>query len=48
MKSLKYPFTYEEWLKHPTTKPKLKWINETCDRWRLEKKYGEQSKLELT
>jgi len=26
MKPLKYPFTYEQWLKHPSTKPKLKWI----------------------
>lgn len=25
MKPLVYPFTYEEWLAHPSTKPKLKW-----------------------
>lgn len=25
MKPLVYPFTYEEWLAHSSTKPKLKW-----------------------
>lgn len=23
MKPLKYPFTFDEWIKHPSTKPKL-------------------------
>ena len=30
MKPLIYPFTYEQWLAHPSTKPKLKWIKEVC------------------
>lgn len=45
--SLKYPFTYEEWLAHPSTKPKLKAIKEDCDRWRIEKKNGEQLELSI-
>jgi hypothetical protein len=34
MKPLIYPFTYKEWLKHPSTKPKLKMIKEDWKRWR--------------
>jgi hypothetical protein len=34
MKPLIYPFTYKEWLKHPSTKPTLKMIKEDCKRWR--------------
>lgn len=45
-KKLIYPFTYDEWLDHPSTKPKLKWIKKVCDKIRLEKKHGKQ--LELT
>jgi len=48
MKPLKYPFTYEEWLSHPSTKPKLKWIKDTCNRWRKEEKFGKQLELKLT
>lgn len=43
MKPLKYPFTYEQWLKHPSTKPKLKWCKEVAK----EIKYGKQQTLEL-
>lgn len=42
MKSLKYPFTYEEWLSHPSTQPALKMIKELCEEMRNEKKYGKQ------
>jgi hypothetical protein len=28
MKPLTYPFTFKQWLKHKSTKPKLKWIKE--------------------
>ncbi len=30
VKPLKYPFTFEEWLNHTSTKPKLKWIKKVC------------------
>ena len=42
---LKYPFTYEQWLAHPSTKTKLKMIKKDCERWRNEKKHGVQTKL---
>ena len=42
-----YPFTYEEWLNHPSTKPKLEWIKSVCDRIRSEEKNGKQLKLNL-
>jgi hypothetical protein len=45
MEALKYPFSYDEWLAHPSTKPKLKAIKEDCERWRIEKKNGEQLEL---
>lgn len=42
MKPLKYPFTYEQWLKHPSTKPKIKWCKEIGDKIKNEKKFGKQ------
>ena len=30
MKDLIYPFTFTQWLKHKTTKPKLAWIKQIC------------------
>jgi len=45
MKPLKYPFTYKQWLAHPSTKPKLKQIKIDCEKWRNEKKYGKQLDL---
>jgi hypothetical protein len=47
MKPLKYPYTYKQWLLHPSTKPKLKWIKETCQRWRDEEKFGKQLKIKI-
>jgi len=47
VKPLVYPFTYEEWLAHPSTKPKLKWIKRVCDKMRLEAKNGKQLKIDL-
>lgn len=47
MKPLKYPFTFEEWLKHPSTKPKLKWIQKVCRKIESEKKNGKQLTLNL-
>ena len=47
MKPLSHPFTYEEWLKHPSTKPKLKWIKKECDERRFERKYGKQLGMKL-
>lgn len=44
---LQYPFTYQEWLDHPSTKPKLKWIRETCVRWREEVRVGKQLKIQF-
>lgn len=46
MKPLVYPFSYDEWLAHPSSKPKLKWIKKVCDEIKLEKNHGIQ--LELT
>jgi hypothetical protein len=42
-----YPFTFEEWLNHPSTKWKLKRINKDCDEMRLNKKYGVQLSMKL-
>ena len=39
MKPLKYPFT---WLKHPSTKPKIKWCKEIGEKIKNEKKFGKQ------
>jgi len=47
MKPLVYPFTYEEWLKHPSTKPKLKWCKEVAKKMENDKKYGTQTTLKL-
>ena len=44
---LQYPFTYQEWLAHPSTKPKLKWIRETCVSWREEGKVGKQLEIQF-
>ena len=38
IKSLVYPFTYEEWLSHPSTKPKLKWCKEMGAKIDLQRK----------
>lgn len=47
IKPLVYPFHFEEWLAHPSTKPKLKWIKSVCDKIRLEEKNGKQLTLNL-
>lgn len=47
MKKLTYPFTYEEWLKHPSTKPKLKWYKEQGKKIDALRKYGTQTTLKL-
>lgn len=47
MKPLIYPFTYEQWLNHPKTKPKLNWIKNVCDEMRNNKKYGKQLEMKL-
>ena len=46
-KQLVYPFTYEEWLSHPSTKPKLKWCKEMGAKIDLQRKYGTQQTLNL-
>lgn len=43
MEEIVYPFTYEDWLKHPRTKQALKIIKEDFKRLESEK----QLKLEL-
>jgi len=43
MKPLIYPFTFEQWKKHPSNKKKLKQIKKDCD----ENKHGKQTELEL-
>jgi hypothetical protein len=47
VKPLTYPFTFEEWVSHPSTKPKLKWIKKVCDEIRLEEKHGKQLKIKF-
>lgn len=47
VKPLVYPFIYEEWLAHPSTKPKLELIKKICDEMRHEKKHGKQLQLKL-
>lgn len=38
MKPLIYPFTFEQWKAHPSTKPKLKWCKMVGDKIDLERK----------
>ena len=47
IKPLVYPFTYEEWLAHPSTKPKLKWCKKIGNEITLLARYGTQQKLNL-
>lgn len=47
MKPLVYPFTFEQWLKHPSTKHKLKWCKEVGSKIDEERKYGTQTELNL-
>lgn len=47
IKKLIYPFTFDEWLNHPSTKPKLKWCKEIAQKIELQKKYGIQQTLKL-
>lgn len=46
-KTLVYPFTFEEWLNHPSTKPKLKWCKEIAQQIYSIRKNGKQLKLNL-
>ena len=47
MKKLKYPFTFEDWKKHPTTKNKLKWCEKIAKEINNSRKYGEQLIIEI-
>ena len=47
MKPLIYPFTYEQWLAHPSTKPKIKWCKEVAKKIGDAKKYGQQLIINL-
>jgi len=47
IKRLVYPFTFEQWLSHPSTKPKLTWIKKECVEMRNNKKCGVQLKFEF-
>jgi hypothetical protein len=47
VKPLVYPYTYEEWLAHQSTKPKLKWCKETGATIDAQKKYGTQLTIKL-
>lgn len=44
MAKLKYPFTFEEWLNHKSTIPKLKWIKKISEQIKNDSK---QLKLRL-
>lgn len=46
-KPLIYPFTYKEWLKHPSTKPKIAWCKKVGAEINKIKKYGLQKTLDL-
>lgn len=47
MKPLIYPFTFEEWKAHPSTKPKLKFCKEVAKKMDDAKKYGQQLTIGL-
>lgn len=47
LKPLSYPFTYEQWLSHPSTKPKLKWCKKVGAKINSQIKYGVQQTLKL-
>lgn len=42
-----YPFTYEEWLSHPNSKPKIAWCKKVGSKIDKLKKYGFQKTLNL-
>ena len=46
-KKLTYPFSFEEWVNHPSTKQKLKWCKEIGKQIDNQKKYGTQQSLKL-
>ena len=46
-KPLIYPFTYEEWLSHPSSKPKIAWCKKVGSKIDKLKKYGFQKNLNL-
>jgi len=47
MKTIIYPFTYEQWLAHPSTKPKIKLCKELAKKIDDAKKYGQQFIINL-
>jgi hypothetical protein len=51
VKPLVYPFTFEEWKAHPSTKPALAWCKKQGAKKDKEiaerKKFGEQTELNL-
>lgn len=47
MKPLVYPFTFEQWLAHPFTKPKLKFCKEVAKKIDDAKKYGQQLSINI-
>lgn len=47
VKKLVYPFTFDEWLNHPSTKPKLKWCKKMGAKIDSMRKGGKQLKLDL-
>ena len=47
IKPLVYPFTFEEWKNHSSTKTKLKWCKETGAKIDTQIKYGTQQTLNL-
>lgn len=43
MKKLVYPFTFEEWKKHPSSREKIKWCKSVAKKIKV----GKQLKLNL-
>ena len=46
-KHLLYPFTYEEWLSHPSSKLKITWCKKAGSKIDKIRKYGLQKTLDL-
>lgn len=47
IKQLVYPFTFEEWINHASTIPKLKWCKKVGAEIDAKRKYGNQQTLQL-
>ena len=47
LKPLIYPFTYQQWLTHPSSRKKIKWCKKVGAELNKQRKYGTQLNLKL-